>query len=75
MDWLPVEQRLSACSGNIDTCACAACANARWRASAPSRGLGDTVAKLTAAVGLKPCGGCKKRQDMLNRLVPYKRKG
>ena len=37
----------------------------------PSRGLGDTVAKITKAVGIKPCGGCKKRQGKLNRLVPY----
>ena len=37
-----------------------------------SRGLGDTVAKLTKAVGIKPCGGCAKRQAKLNNLVPYK---
>lgn len=36
-----------------------------------SRGLGDTIAKMTAAVGIKPCGGCKKRQKILNKLVPY----
>lgn len=38
-----------------------------------SRGLGDTIAKITSAVGIKPCGGCKKRQAALNRMVPYKR--
>ena len=37
-----------------------------------SKGLGDTVAKITKAVGIKPCGGCKKRQKKLNRLFPYK---
>ena len=37
----------------------------------PSRGLGDTIAKLTNAVGIKPCGGCKKRAEKLNRLIPY----
>lgn len=37
----------------------------------PSRGLGDTIAKITSAVGIKPCGGCKRRQATLNRLVPY----
>lgn len=37
-----------------------------------SKGLGDTVAKATKAVGIKPCGGCKKRQRLLNRLIPYK---
>ena len=38
----------------------------------PSRGLGDTIAKVTKAVGIKPCGGCKARQAKLNTLVPYK---
>ena len=48
----------------------------------PSRGLGDTVAKITHATGLdkladiytgltgKPCG-CASRQEALNKLVPY----
>ena len=39
----------------------------------PSRGLGDTVAKVTSAVGIKPCGGCKARQKWLNEKIPYKR--
>ena len=40
-----------------------------------SRGLGDTVAKVIHAVSggkIKPCGGCKRRQAKLNKLVPYK---
>ncbi len=36
-----------------------------------SRGLGDTIAKVTKAVGITPCGGCEERQAALNRLVPY----
>lgn len=48
----------------------------------PSKGLGDTVAKITKATGLdklseiyteitgKPCG-CAKRQEALNKLFPY----
>ena len=37
-----------------------------------SEGLGDTIAKITAAIGIKPCGGgCKERQAWLNALVPY----
>jgi len=40
-----------------------------------SRGLGDTIAKATKAVGIKPCGGCAKRQAALNRAVPYKGAG
>ena len=39
-----------------------------------SIGLGDTIAKMTKAVGIKPCGGCKKRQEILNKAVPYKTK-
>jgi len=37
-----------------------------------SKGLGDTIEKATRAVGIKPCGGCKKRRDKLNRLLPYR---
>jgi hypothetical protein len=37
----------------------------------PMRGLGDVVAAVTTAVGIKPCGGCKQRQAALNRLVPF----
>jgi len=46
----------------------------KWGWTGPSRGLGDTVAKVIKAVTfghVKPCGGCKKRQALLNRLVPY----
>ena len=33
-----------------------------------SSGLGDTIAKVTSAVGLTPCGGCKQRQAKLNKI-------
>ena len=36
-----------------------------------SRGLGDTIAKATKKVGVKPCGGCKNRQAALNKMFPY----
>lgn len=42
--------------------------------SGPPRGLGDTVERVikTVTLGLvKPCGGCKKRREALNALVPY----
>jgi hypothetical protein len=29
--------------------------------------VGDAIAAATSAVGVRPCGGCKRRQDMLNR--------
>lgn len=52
--------------------------------NAKSRGLGDTVEKITTATGIKsvvnkvsamtgkPCG-CGERRDTLNRVFPYKR--
>ena len=42
-----------------------------------SKGLGDTVAKVAKAVGFKQteCCGCQKRQEYLNKLVPYGKKG
>ena len=40
----------------------------------PVRGLGDLIARATAAVGVQPCDACRKRQEALNRLIPLKRK-
>lgn len=38
-----------------------------------SRGLGDSVHKLARKLGFKkPCKGCEKRRDALNKAVPYK---
>ena len=37
-----------------------------------SKGLGDTIKKVTSAVGIKQCGACKKRQAKLNKMFPYK---
>ncbi len=39
-----------------------------------SKGLGDTVARLTHAVGIRPCDGCEKRRAWLNEVVPYRLK-
>ncbi len=39
----------------------------------PVRGLGDAVARVTDALHIPQCGGCKKRQQMLNKLVPFNR--
>ena len=33
-------------------------------------GIGDLIADGTRAVGVKPCGGCKRRQAWLNRWTP-----
>lgn len=35
-------------------------------ASSKSPLIGDRIASMTRAVGVKPCGGCKKRQTWLN---------
>lgn len=37
------------------------------------RGLGDVISKVTKAVGIRECGGCKKRREALNRMVPFGR--
>ena len=43
----------------------------------PSRGIGDTVknviSKATAGK-VKPCGGCQKRREALNKMMGYKKK-
>jgi len=37
-----------------------------------SRGLGDTVKKITDKLGIKQCGKCKRRQELFNKAIPYK---
>ena len=32
------------------------------------KGLGDVIAAMTSAVGIKPCKGCKRRQTWLNKI-------
>lgn len=34
--------------------------------------MGDTIARIASAVGIKPCAGCKERQAKLNAMVPYR---
>lgn len=36
-------------------------------------GLGDVVTKTFSALGVRPCDGCRKRAEMLNRWVTLKR--
>jgi len=50
--------------------------NRRSRVPNRSRGFGDTVAKaINKYTNVKPSGdcGCKKRQDKLNKMFPYRR--
>jgi len=37
-----------------------------------SKGLGDSIKKVTDKLGIKQCGGCKRRQATLNKYFPYK---
>jgi len=39
--------------------------------SSISEGLGDTVAKITTALGIKPCEACIKRREILNNSYRY----
>lgn len=36
-------------------------------------GLGDVVKRATYAVGIRPCGGCQRRAETLNRWVAFRR--
>jgi hypothetical protein len=36
-------------------------------------GLGDTIKRVTYAMGIKSCGGCEKRAVALNRWVHFSR--
>ena len=38
-----------------------------------SKGAGDTIKKIMDKLGIPQCGGCKQRQEILNRLIPYKK--
>lgn len=42
------------------------------KATTKSRGLGDTIHKITTALHIPHCGGCEQRRQALNKLVPYK---
>ena len=58
---------------------------AKARAKAPSKGLGDTIEKITEATGIKKAVEvfskatgidceCEERKVKLNNLIPYRRK-
>ena len=36
-----------------------------------SKGAGDTIKKILDKLNIPQCGGCKRRQEILNRLIPY----
>lgn len=37
-------------------------------------GLGDVVKRATTSVGLRPCGGCARRAEALNRRLVFTRR-
>lgn len=47
---------------------------AAFNGKAEQAGLGDTIKRITEALGLKPCEGCERRRKRLNELFPYRRK-
>lgn len=36
-------------------------------------GLGDVIKRAASFVGIKPCGGCQRRADALNRWLKFSR--
>jgi hypothetical protein len=36
-------------------------------------GLGDAIKRMTFAMGIKPCSGCQKRAEALNRWMRFSR--
>ena len=42
-----------------------------WGRFLVHKGLGDIIASMTNKLGIRSCGGCKKRQRWLNNKVPY----
>ena len=40
--------------------------------STPSKGFGDTFAKITKTFGIKPCGKCEERRERWNDRVSYR---
>lgn len=34
-------------------------------------GLGDVIKRVTSTAGIKPCGGCQRRAEALNRWVAF----
>lgn len=35
----------------------------------PAQGIGTIIKRMTTAVGIKPCGGCQKRAEWLDKRV------
>jgi hypothetical protein len=57
---------------------CSACGTLKRRVSRRvcpvGGGLGDAVAAVASKIGIRSCGGCKKRQSWLNRVTPWRKR-
>ncbi len=42
-----------------------------FRMERPTVGLGDVVKRVTTSLGFRPCSGCQRRAEALNRLVQF----
>jgi len=42
--------------------------------STESKGLGDTIKKITKTFGIKPCKGCEERSKKFNEMIQYRKK-
>lgn len=42
-----------------------------YQPGSKARGLGDVIHRLASAVGVRQCGGCRKRQEALNKLAKW----
>jgi len=40
----------------------------------PSKGFGDTFAKITKTLGITPCEACEKRRETWNEKLAYAKK-
>jgi len=36
-------------------------------------GFGDVIKHATSTVGIRPCGGCGRRAEAMNRLIGFRR--
>lgn len=64
-----------------NVCKCDICGNVvdcedcnRLDMDCVSKGLGDTIASITHALGIPKCESCGQRQNKLNEMFPYRNK-
>lgn len=63
------KEKQAAISGSDKKPGCTKCQ--KQKQPKKSKGLGDTIAKITSVFGIKQCDACKKRQKALNKRFKY----